>query len=131
MTSLDRKLPGAYLPFRHTHDCTFLKGISIPGDNTLQVSVDPVWPHVAKAKYDHARQLIPSGSNQFTKVQVVCQEHASFLSGLPKDFWVWKPFEPPVAQVHGIVPKLDEERHRSRRDPHVRQKPHTGARSTG
>ena len=59
------------------------------------------------------------------------QEHTPFISRRPEDFRVWEPFQPAVAQVDGIVSKRHEERRRCRRNAHVRQELHTGARSTG
>ena len=121
----------ANLPLGDTYDNSVLKSISIPGDNALQVVVDPVGLHVAKTKYDGTRQSFSTGCDKFTEVQVVCQENAPLVSCLFQDFRVRKTVKPLFMQMHGVMSQIREEGYHLGRNPHVGKKSHTDARSAG
>jgi len=81
-------------------------------DDTLEIEVHAFGAHIAQTENDDCWQLGPTGSQEITKIQVMCEDNAFLTAGLLQYFQILQPSKTLLVQVHRQVPEIPKKAHR-------------------
>jgi len=100
---LDGQMSNANLALVHTGDSPHLKRPGISRNDCLQIIIYSFGTHILKPENDYTRERRSSSSQQITKIEVMCEKNAAFVTGFLKDCRIFKTVKTLLMQMHCIM----------------------------